>query len=544
MDLVTDSTLVIELNGTTAGTEYDQILTEGLILTGNLDVSLGYEPNIGDAFTLNDVSNGLVVGNFSGMPEGTVFNLDGYLMSISYQGGDGNDVVLTVDREAIYYVDADATNTGTNDGESLPSTFLTIQDALMAAESNSAIWVAEGTFYPDEGGMAINDDTNSSFVLEHMVHLYGGFAGGETELNQRDPSSNLTILSGDIDNNDLNSDGNDIAESTNDIQGSNAIHVVNGANVSSDTVLDGFIITAGQTQGKGTDQIGAGMYCGTGTTGPSINDTMFIGNHAQNRGAASFGCAQNVTQTSYLYNRADDLAGAVFTTGGGYMDDVWFKGNFAQIQASAMLTEGLTMELSRATFIGNGNGQGGGGAIRGGGEIMISSSLFLGNRANHGGAIFMTQAHDLYLTNVTMAGNHALQQGGAVYQGETGEIFITNGIIWNNQDSSGIGTADASVVSVNTPVTIDHSLIQGFGTSGIGNLDEDPRFHTDADPTSAPSTSGNARLQFGSPALNVGDNASAPAGTDLDGNARIQDTVIDMGAYEGFDDVIFKDGFE
>ncbi|MCP3905269.1 MAG: hypothetical protein GY715_16710 [Planctomycetes bacterium] len=42
-------------------------------------------------------------------------------------------------------------------------------------------------------------------------------------------------------------------------------------------------------------------------------------------------------------------------------------------------------------------------------------------------------------------------------------------------------------------------------------------------------------LSVGSPAIDVGDNGSLPAGvtTDLDGNDRIQNGIVDMGAYEG-----------
>ncbi len=65
-----------------------------------LDVSLypGYNINKGDKFTIiNNLqpSTQLVLGTFSGMPEGAQFTVGGITFSISYVGGDGNDVVLT-----------------------------------------------------------------------------------------------------------------------------------------------------------------------------------------------------------------------------------------------------------------------------------------------------------------------------------------------------------------------------------------------------------------------------------------------------------------
>ncbi len=63
--------------------------------------------------------------------------------------------------------------------------------------------------------------------------------------------------------------------------------------------------------------------------------------------------------------------------------------------------------------------------------------------------------------------------------------------------------------------------------SGTGNIDADPQF-VDA-------ANGDFRLKAGSPSINTGDPASTTAtvsATDLDGNQRVAENRIDMGAYE------------
>ena len=99
IDLVNNGTygnFNVLLNGTTAGSEYSQLnVTGSVYVGGNLNVSLGYTPTIGDTYMIvkNDGTDA-VSGTFTGLAEGATVSAGGYDFKISYVGGTGNDVVL------------------------------------------------------------------------------------------------------------------------------------------------------------------------------------------------------------------------------------------------------------------------------------------------------------------------------------------------------------------------------------------------------------------------------------------------------------------
>ena len=66
--------------------------------TSTLVVTVGTTLAVGQTFMiLNKVSAGNSTGIFAGIPQGgTVVGSDGTVFSVSYTGGDGNDIVLTV----------------------------------------------------------------------------------------------------------------------------------------------------------------------------------------------------------------------------------------------------------------------------------------------------------------------------------------------------------------------------------------------------------------------------------------------------------------
>ncbi len=91
-------TLAVELNGLTPGVDYDQVVVQGTVnLNGLLAISLGFTPPLGTVFTIIDNDGAdAVIQPFRNLAEGAVTNVGGVDLRISYLGGDGNDVTLTV----------------------------------------------------------------------------------------------------------------------------------------------------------------------------------------------------------------------------------------------------------------------------------------------------------------------------------------------------------------------------------------------------------------------------------------------------------------
>jgi autotransporter-associated beta strand protein len=92
------ATYLVDLNGTALGSQYDQTDVAGSVRLSNatLSLQLGFVPAAGDQFTIiNNDGADAVSGTFLALPEGGVVVTGGQVFSISYVGGDGNDVVLT-----------------------------------------------------------------------------------------------------------------------------------------------------------------------------------------------------------------------------------------------------------------------------------------------------------------------------------------------------------------------------------------------------------------------------------------------------------------
>ncbi|NML39935.1 T9SS type B sorting domain-containing protein [Chitinophaga sp. G-6-1-13] len=186
------------------------------------------------------------------------------------------------------------------DGSSWGSPLPELRDALNAATDPAngirQIWVAKGTYKPS------TTDPNQSFVLVPNIPVYGGFAGVEGTPGSRNIGANPVILSGDIDNDDILTNG--IALTSSNINGNNSYHVVtsNGGNVT----LDGVIVTGGKTIASLSNPHGAGFY--TGASGNvTIKNTRFYGNKGAGAGGAAYFPATataTISNSSFYGNEA------------------------------------------------------------------------------------------------------------------------------------------------------------------------------------------------------------------------------------------------
>jgi fibronectin-binding autotransporter adhesin len=95
------ATLSVEISGNTVCTQYDQTKVTGTVTLANAALSIvkdaAFKPAAGKVFTIIDNDGAdAVVGTFAGAVEGATVTNASVNYKISYKGGTGNDVTLTV----------------------------------------------------------------------------------------------------------------------------------------------------------------------------------------------------------------------------------------------------------------------------------------------------------------------------------------------------------------------------------------------------------------------------------------------------------------
>jgi hypothetical protein len=401
------------------------------------------------------------------------------------------------------YVDADAL--GANNGTSWANAFTSLRQALDFAPPYTQIWVAEGTYRPWPAA----GNTSASFTLRDTVGIYGGFAGGETSLDLRDPVLHPTILSGDLAQDDGLPGGQPIDNAWNVMAAS--------SQVGPTTVVDGLIIE----RGNASEILGCNVFavyfssCRGGgfynLGSPVIRNCVFRSNFGGHHGGAVFTLGQPV------------FSGCVFEDnvalrGGGAYSDIGSRPTFVNCVFRS------NEAIDGAGFFATGSPADG--------PRFVNVVVHGNSGSGQGGALYLEGA-GAHVTNSILSYNSTLGLGGGVRSEFGGSPRLENSILWGNSDQNGQG--QGSQVSGGLS-SLERCTVQGWTGSlgGIGNVGLDPLL---VDFNGLDNLLGNAddnlRLQAGSPARDRGNTNLLPSDLwdlDRDGNlAEVLPLDLDQG---------------
>jgi len=342
------------------------------------------------------------------------------------------------------YVDANAS--GANDGSRWADAFNYLQDALAVVQSGDEIQVAEGVYKPDRGGGNAVGEREATFQLIDGVTIKGGYAGfGEPDPNARDIELYETILTGDLNGNDV--EVNDPYDLRNDpTRTENSYNVVTGGGTCATAVLDGFTITGGYANGPSGSYIrGGGMHTHSGSS--TLVNCTFTGNFARYLGGGMYNSDSRPTLTNCTFTVNYSLGG------GAICNDIYsnpkltncsFSLNYASGGAGMDNNQNSNPTLINCTFYRNTAGKGGGMSnSRNCGPTLINC-IFRANLAgtsagSYGGGMYNYYNSSPTLINCRFVGNSANSRGGGIYGTGAGPVKLTNCIFTNNSANSGGG---------------------------------------------------------------------------------------------------------
>ena len=335
---------------------------------------------------------------------------------------------FAVQSTQVVYVAAANTN-GPWTGAAWATAYRDLQDALAGALG--AVWIAEGTYRP-----ATNADRAAHFALRGGLSLYGGFAGTETSLGQRDPAAHPTVLSGDV------GAGGAAAD--------NAYHVLVGVN---NATLDGLVIADGNADGRTYDGFGGGLVCYDATSVTVVNCT-FRGNRAR-EGGAVYSYNDSVPQftgCAFVSNAANKGGAAVCRDGSNSaFSNCLFAANAAAWRGGAVFVDyGASPRLLACTFVSNST-PGHGGAVYvddtasqiGFTSPAVSNCAFSGNSAGYRGGAVANYNKCTPVLRGNAFSNNAAGTGGGAIANDYGVTATLSGNTFTN-NSGGSGAADVA----------------------------------------------------------------------------------------------------
>ena len=97
----TGGTYLYSFNANRNNSRADEVIANGVTIAGGatltVDGKIGGRLNVGTMFTLiSNTAATPIAGTFANLPDGSIITIKGNNLQASYEGGDGNDLTLTV----------------------------------------------------------------------------------------------------------------------------------------------------------------------------------------------------------------------------------------------------------------------------------------------------------------------------------------------------------------------------------------------------------------------------------------------------------------
>jgi hypothetical protein len=412
-----------------------------------------------------------------------------------------------------YYVKTDGNDA--KDGTSWENAKATIAEAINAGAKGDQIFVAQGT-YP----------LTEVITLRNGINIYGGFAGTETSLAERPHLTFGETSNGQATIIDAQGSENELRR---------AIHQTGAFNV--ETILDGLVIENGVTTDVNQEAAGGGVYLDV--NGHLNNSTV---RYCRSLLGGGIYCRQDATVSNCLItgNRTLGKGGGIACSNGSQAINCYIINNTSDVEAGG-------------AYAGRDGSRG----------SSLINCLIANNTAALGGGAYCSIAG---IVNCTIVNNYATDNGGGLLAYENYPAVI-NCIIWGNVKGENKTPVSAQLNGAgngNTKSVINSAIQGGYGGNGAsnitnleaansgtsGNLPEFIKPSTVTGRSIAPAEvadilNADWRIKENSVVKNKGtDNVTITGSasvvyldvtipeSDLNGHDRINESVIDLGAYE------------
>ena len=408
------------------------------------------------------------------------------------------------------------TASGTGDGSSWANATSNLQAAINATSNdcNIEVWVGAGIHKPtvDAFGNVPSDARSRTFLLKNNAKIYGGFAGTETALSQRNVTQNVTTLSGDFNDNDaLLGTGAYLGITGN---GENAYKVVVSISDNAATLLDGFTITGANANFASSTIIvkGKGVNQGYG-------------------GALSLISSAATVKNCTFYRNYGVLGAAIFPTAStSTINSCNFVNNVGH-DSPALYDDAGSVKIEQCIFHEN-NGTGGPTLKTYYANTVITNCAFSNNNGtfSSGAGAVVSISGSPSITNCTFSNNKVSVNDFSTIYSSSSNLKIKNTIVWFDASYSG----SPAILVTGGPPNVTYSVVKD-GFTGVGNTGVAPSLLNTATPIGADgiwrSADDGLQISCGSSGFNTGTSAGATT-TDILGANRTQFGGIDIGAYE------------